>query len=248
VDGLSSAADLRGRDVAGDQMAADICEALNAGIELEEYLCLRGMGDEHANILEVSAQGAPERGFPVAQYLDLRVHGICAKNALEVLAQTDVSANSDYTSLLSAGTTHNDAIEILCVSGWRRMLLGIYLNARCDGVDHHGAMILADCGMDGLAFDTFVQNGTSGHDILGGLSSGMDIRDYHACVMAGIPHHEALEGHLAGIETARYIRGRFVFGHAGVLEYCTPRRWDYAIACVIWGWVGLRRRGRLIPT
>jgi hypothetical protein len=124
-----------GPDQVGDELLADLLDAINHWIPAEDYLALRALGGDHAGILKLTSQrcrvgtigmglraGATcaeliEIGTPWTRlnaYLATRRKGLGHQDALDSMA-AGVSG-MDYDKCSEAGATHAEILEIAALS------------------------------------------------------------------------------------------------------------------------------------
>jgi hypothetical protein len=144
-----------GPDQAGDQLMAEILEALDSTrhfIDLEAYLRLRRLGGTHASIVDLFDRSCPygyidkglragatsdeiaSIGYPwerVGYYALVRQTGQSHTDALEAIALQNVKTSA-YVDAIEAGAAHREIVEFATVSP----LVRDYAKARTWGATH----------------------------------------------------------------------------------------------------------------
>ncbi len=120
--------------VAGDRIADELVEAIELGIDADNYCAARGAGATHAECLTVWKDQS--RGFPY--YVEARQAGATHAEVMEVL---DRRANLYHYAWASrVGATHAEVMEVLD----RRVDLYDYVQARQAGATHAECMEALD--------------------------------------------------------------------------------------------------------
>jgi hypothetical protein len=124
-----------GPDQVGDELLADLLDALNHWLPAEDYLSLRALGGDHAGILKLTGRrcwvgtiavglraGATcselnDVGDPWTRlnaYLPVRRNGRSHQDALDSMA---AGVNGmDYMKCAEAGATHDEILEVAALS------------------------------------------------------------------------------------------------------------------------------------
>ena len=114
----------------GDRIADELVEAIELGIDADEYCAARGAGATHAECLTIWKDQLC--GF--SEYAETRQAGITHVEATEVVGR---AANLRYyTAARQHGATHGEIIEVID----RQVNLWYYASARKSGATHAEAL------------------------------------------------------------------------------------------------------------
>jgi hypothetical protein len=160
---LVSAAGATGCDLTDPEFMTMVLDAIDLGLDIEEYLVCRAAGVSHAELLD-----AQYSGIGLVAYTAARAAG-ASVDEISQIGRLDGAMLYNYANCRALGLLHGEAVDALR----RHTAKRDYFAGRAAGATHHETMAADRLGLPTSAYAAARAEGLTHEELVGAFLAGI---------------------------------------------------------------------------